>query len=179
MKRVILSAACAAMLLPSLTSCMGSMALTKQVYSWNEQIGNKFVNEVVFFCFWILPVYEVCGAADLLVLNSIEFWSGNNPMTASTKVVDTDEGRFLICCDGKGYDVKCEETGRSYRLDFTEQTQTWSMTIDEKEYPLMTFVDDTHVSMPTPDGSWTTVELSHSGVMAYRAICVPNFLAQK
>lgn len=179
MKKIILSAACAALLLPSLTSCMGSMALTKQVYSWNEQIGNKFVNELVFFCFWILPVYEVCGAADLIVLNSIEFWSGNNPMTASTKVVDTDEGRYLICCDGKGYDVKCEATGRSYRLDFAVETQTWSVTFDETQYPLMTFVDDRHVSMPTADGSWISVELSHSGVLAYQAMTSPDFYAQK
>lgn len=179
MKKIILSAACAALLFPSLTSCMGSMALTKQVYAWNEQIGNKFVNEIVFLCFWILPVYEVCGAADLLVLNSIEFWSGTNPMTASTKTVDTDEGRYLICCDGKGYDVKCEETGRSYRLDFSVESQTWSMKVDDNEYPLLTFIDSNHVSVPTADGAWTSVELSARGVLAYKAMTDPAFLAQK
>lgn len=179
MKKIILTAACAALLLPTFTSCMGSMALTKQVYSWNEQIGNKFVNELVFFCFWILPVYEVCGAADLIVLNSIEFWSGSNPMTASTKAVQTEEGRYLICCDGKGYDVKCEETGRAYRLNFSQETQTWSINVEDNEFPLLTFIDDTHVSMPTPDGSWIPVELSHAGIMAYQDMVTSKFLAQK
>ena len=62
-----------------LQSCIGKFALTNKVLSWNNQVGSKFVNELVFFAFWILPVYEVTSIADLLVLNSIEFWSGNNP----------------------------------------------------------------------------------------------------
>lgn len=32
----------------------------------------------------------------------------------------------------------------------------------------MTFIDDTHVDMLTPDGSYQTVELSDQGMMAYR-----------
>ena len=88
-----------------LQSCIGSFSLTNKVLSWNNQVGSKFVNELVFFAFWILPVYEVTSVADLLILNSIEFWSGNNPVEASTKVIDTDQGRYYIACDGKGYDI--------------------------------------------------------------------------
>ncbi len=33
------------------TSCIGSFALTKNVYSWNQSLGNKFVNVLVFFIF--------------------------------------------------------------------------------------------------------------------------------
>lgn len=179
MKKVILTVAAAALLTTSLSSCMGKFALTKNLYSWNEQISNKFVNEVVFVAFWILPVYEVCSLADLLVLNSIEFWSGDNPMTASTKVIDTDNGRYLVKCDGKGYDIKLESTGESYRLDFAQETQTWSLEYDGKEYPLMTFVDDTHVSVPVPGGDWQTVELSQAGVMAYKANAMPAMLANR
>ncbi len=86
-------------------SCIGSFSLTRKVLAWNHQVGNKFVNELVFFAFWILPVYEVTSVADLLVLNSIEFWSGNNPVEASTKVIDTDQGRYYIACDGKAYTI--------------------------------------------------------------------------
>lgn len=179
MKKIIISAAIIAFLCSSLTSCMGQFALTKKLYAWNEQISNKFVNELVFVAFWILPVYEVCGLADVLVINSIEFWSGDNPMTASTKKIETDHGRYLVKCDGKGYDVTFETTGETYRLDFAVDSQTWSLQYDGKEYPLMTFVDDTHVSMPTSDGSWQTVELSQAGVLAYRDMAAPSMLASK
>ena len=65
-------------------SCIGSFALFNKVKTWNEHVGDKFVNEIVFVAMWILPVYELCFAADLFILNSIpcifcqlfNFWQG-------------------------------------------------------------------------------------------------------
>lgn len=178
MKKIIITVALAALLCTSMTSCMGKFALTRNLYAWNEQVSNKFVNEIVFVAFWILPVYEVCGLADLLVLNSIEFWSGDNPMTASTKVIDTEHGRYLVKCDGKGYDIKLESTGETFRLDFCQEAQTWNLMQDDEVYPIMTFIDDSHVSVPLSDGSWKTVELSEHGVLAYRAAVNPTIMAK-
>ena len=152
------------------TSCIGSFGLTNKLMSWNRHIGPKFVNELVFLSFWILPVYEVTALADLLVINSIEFWSGSNPLTASTKVVDTEHGRYLIACDGKGYTITHETSGEQVRLDFDMPSQTWSVeTAEGKNIPFITFVDDTHVQMPALDGGMTEVELSERGVMAYES----------
>lgn len=152
------------------TSCIGSFGLTNKVMTWNRNIGSKFVNELVFLAFWILPVYEVTALADVLVINSIEFWSGSNPLTASTKVVDTDHGRYMIACDGKGYTVTHESTGDAVRLDFDQPTQTWSFeTKDGESVPFMTFIDDSHVRMLTPGGEYMAVELSQQGVADYSA----------
>lgn len=150
-----------------LQSCIGSFSLTNKVLSWNNQVGSKFVNELVFFAFWVLPVYEVTSIADLLILNSIEFWSGNNPAEASIKVIDTDQGRYYIACDGKGYDITAPN-GDTMRLDFESDTQTWSVSVNDGEaYPFMTMIDDSHVKMITPEGDFRMVELSGQGVMAY------------
>lgn len=169
MKKRYLSVALICAVAGSLTlnSCIGSFSLTNSVIDWNHQVGNKFVNELVFFAFWVLPVYEVTALADLLVLNSIEFWSGRNPMTASVKQIDTDQGRYLVKCDGKGYDVIHEASGKSMRLDFDVEEQTWSVVDDGKSYPFMTFVDDNHVRMIQPDGDFRLVDLTEQGVMAY------------
>lgn len=43
----------------------------------------------------------------------------------------------------------------------------------------MTFVDDTHVSMPAADGSRTVVELSDAGLMAYRNMSGLELMAAK
>ena len=171
MKKRHLSVAliCAVAASLSLSSCIGSFGLTKKVITWNNQVGNKFLNELVFIAFWVLPVYEVTSLADLLVLNSIEFWSGRNPMTASVKTVDTDHGRYLIACDGKGYTVTCQATGEQTRLAFYEDQQTWAVETEAGSFPFMTYVDDTHVRMITPSGSFDTFELSQQGVMAYTA----------
>lgn len=162
------------------TSCIGSFALTNRVLAWNKQVSNKFVNELVFFAFWILPVYEVTALADVLVLNSIEFWSGNNPMEASVKTIDTDHGRYLVKCDGKGYDIICEATGEKTRLDFNFETQTWSVITSENEVvPFMTFIDSNHVKMITTDGDFRTYEVSMNGVMAYQNDCRMPEMAAK
>lgn len=161
------------------TSCIGQFALTNKVLAWNNQVGSKFVNELVFIAFWILPVYEVSALADMLVINSIEFWSGSNPMTASTKSIDTDSGRYLVDCDGKGYTITSETTGEIVRMDFDSDEQTWSINLNGEQYPFMTFVDDNHVKMITPSGDFQVVELSQQGVMAYSEIAQYNNLAAK
>lgn len=154
------------------TSCIGSFALTNKVLAWNKQVGNKFVNELVFVAFCILPVYEVTSIADLLVVNSIEFWSGTNPVTASTKVIDTEHGRYLIDCDGNGYTITLASTGEKTRLEFIKDTQTWALETAEGELvPFMTFVDDNHVKMVKPNGDFQLVDLSQEGLMAYTASC--------
>lgn len=153
----------------TLTSCIGSFRLTNSVLKWNNQVGSKFLNELVFVAFWILPVYEVTSLADILVINSIEFWSGKNPLTASTKVVDTPDGRYTIACDGKGYTITNTLTSQTTRLDFVEKTRTWTVDVKGEKLPLMTFVDDSHVKMMTPEGDYRIVEISANGVMAYKA----------
>lgn len=153
------------------SSCIGSFTLTKRVLAWNKQVGNKFINELVFFAFWFLPVYEVTALSDILVLNSIEFWSGSNPMEeASVKAIDTDHGRYLIKGDKNGYEIVCETTGETTRLNFNIKTQTWSW--EDKmgtDHPFMTFIDAEHVKMITPQGDFRLYDLSEQGVMAYKA----------
>lgn len=173
MKKYYMSVAVVLTLAASMvcTSCIGSFTLTNKLLSWNDTIDNKFVNELVFFALWIVPVYPVSAAADLLVLNSIEFWSGDNPVACGKRVVDGKDGRYLVECDGKGYTITSENDGTVIRLDFDSDTRTWSVVDgDGVAYPLMTFVDDSHVKMATPDGSMTVVELSQAGVWAYQQI---------
>lgn len=181
MKRKTITVAVALTLIGSMTmtSCIGSFALTNKLLAWNQQVGSKFVNELVFVAFWILPVYEVSALADILVINSIEFWSGNNPMACGRSVIDGKDGRYLVDCDGKGYTITSENDGSVVRLDFDEADRTWNVTLDEETYPLMTFVDDTHVKLPTIDGTGTIVEISAEGLMAYREMAAESTVAAR
>lgn len=164
-----------AFLLP-MQSCIGSFALTNKVISWNKQVGSKFINELVFFAFWILPVYEVTSIADLLVLNSIEFWSGNNPVVAEAKTIETEQGTYYIACDEKGYDITIPN-GEKIRLDFDSDNNTWSVINDGEVYPFMTMVDPQHVKMITPDGDFRLTELSEEGLQAYMKLNKDYFMA--
>ncbi|MCC8071386.1 MAG: DUF3332 domain-containing protein [Bacteroidales bacterium] len=182
MKKKYLSAALALTLAFSLTtsSCIGSFSLTNKLLGWNKQVGSKFVNELVFFAFWIIPVYEVSALADILVINSIEFWSGNNPLSASTKTIEGKDGQqYLVECDGAGYTITSLSDGTVTRLDYTADTQTWSVEVGDEVYPLMTFVDDTHVALPSADGTSVLIEASDAGVTTYSQMVAPLMMARR
>lgn len=172
MKKKLLTFSTAALLVASLTlpSCIGSFSLTNKLLAWNRTISNKFVNELVFFAFWIVPVYEVSGLADLLVLNTIEFWSGNSPVAKGKSLIDGKDGKYLVDCDGKGYTVTSLNDGSKVRLNFHDEDNSWSLTgVSGKEYQLITFIDDTHVKVPVAGGQEAVVELSANGLYAFDA----------
>ena len=61
------------------SSCVGSFKLFNKLATWNKSATNeRFLNELIFLI--ISPAYAVCSVVDALVLNTIEFWSGNNPI---------------------------------------------------------------------------------------------------
>lgn len=181
--RKILLPVCVVALASSMlfTSCIGSFKLTNKVLSWNHQIGTKFVNELVFVGLWILPVYEISAIADALIINSIEFWSGTNPIEAGTKTVTSDNERYLVAWDNTGYKITNETTGEETRFNFDADTNSWALATPEGDITILTFIDDTHVKVPTRDGSSTIVELSDNGVLAYKDLVGYNnvLLAKK
>ena len=151
-------------------SCIGSFALFNKVKNWNDQVGDKFLNEVVFVAMWILPVYELCFAADLFILNSIEFWSGNNPALAQTQVIDGKDAQYLVASNEQGYTITNMTTKQVTRFNFNAKDNSWSIENNGQETKLFSFVDDTHVDVLTRDGSYTRVELSQTGVLAYQQL---------
>lgn len=95
-KMVLVAAVLSGSLLFS--SCVGSFGLFNRLTTWNQSLGNKFVNELVFLAFNIVPVYGVAYLADALVINSIEFWSGSNPMAnvGDVKKVKGENGNYMV-----------------------------------------------------------------------------------
>lgn len=153
----------------SLSSCIGSFALTNKVLDWNRSIGSKFVNELVFIAFWVLPVYEITGVADILVINTIEFWSGDNPVAKNeTKVIDGKDAKYLVKQDPEGYTITNLSDNTEVRFAFDAADNSWSINAGGETRKFMTFVDDSHVKMITPSGNFETVELSQAGVYAYQ-----------
>lgn len=163
-KSFILSVAI--LLAASLTfqSCIGSFALTNKVLTWNRQVNNKFVNELVFFAFWILPVYEVTAAADLLVINSIEFWSGNNPLEANNRIIPTEQGDYMIASDDNGYNIT-SPNGDTMQFIFNKENNLWSFSKNNSEkIDFLQFNSDESVRILNEEGSFVDVELSREGV---------------
>lgn len=101
------------------TGCFGSFELIKGLYGFNSDVSsNKFVREVVFLGLVILPVYELAFLGDALIFNTLEFWTGDNPV-ASREVVLEDGSYATLERDGD--DVRVTHEGESFLLKRTEE----------------------------------------------------------
>ncbi|HLL03317.1 MAG TPA: DUF3332 domain-containing protein [Myxococcaceae bacterium] len=102
-----------------MTGCFGKFSLTRAMWDFNKNIsGNKFVQWVVFLVMVIVPVYGVGALVDALVINSIEFWTGNNPVgsaegvDSNTRVVRLGNGETLRLSREPGSEVMKVEMER-------------------------------------------------------------------
>lgn len=77
-----------------LTGCIGKFALTDKLYTWNKKVdSNRWINEGIFIVFNIIPVYGISLFADAVIFNSIDWWTGKNPIAAGeTREVNGDDG---------------------------------------------------------------------------------------
>ena len=66
------------------SGCYGPFNLTRRLYRWNGQVGDKWANEFAFLVLAWLPVYGLATLGDALIFNSIEFWGGKNPVEPPT-----------------------------------------------------------------------------------------------
>ena len=77
MARSMMSFLCIGVLV---SGCYGPFNLTRRLHHWNGQVGGKWANEIVFLVLIWLPVYSLASLGDGLIFNSIEFWTGDNPI---------------------------------------------------------------------------------------------------
>ncbi|MGD9930827.1 MAG: DUF3332 domain-containing protein [Mangrovibacterium sp.] len=149
-------------------SCIGSFKLTRTVYDWNNSIGDKFVNELVFLACIIVPVYGVATFVDAVVLNSIEFWSGENPMTLK----EGEKHQKLVEIDGKTYQLTSEKfkmtveelgvADSKTEMVFRESDNSWYLKKGKKFQKLVEVeIQDGQVisyHVVNPDGSMLTLQ---------------------
>ncbi|HNX01025.1 MAG TPA: DUF3332 domain-containing protein [Candidatus Cloacimonadota bacterium] len=118
------------------TACMGNFTLTKGLYKWNEKAtDNKYINNVIFWILGFLPVYEAAVFIDVVVLNTIEFWTGKNPMAMTDgekeiKVVQSGDKKYQITATKNRFDIvelKGKDAGQSVALVYSPESQTWSL----------------------------------------------------
>lgn len=112
MKRFIALLLMAAFSAASLTGCYGKFGLTHTIYKANGSVDNKFLRSGLTWVFVILPVYEFAFFLDFLVFNTIEFWSGSNPVASSEKTLHyasgSDSWDVRVTADGDKvtYDIR-------------------------------------------------------------------------
>jgi len=81
MKKTLIAATLALALASS--SCLGPDNLYGGLKNWNAGLSDQdWVTEVVFLGLVIIPVYPFALLGDVVIFNTIEYWSADNPITA-------------------------------------------------------------------------------------------------
>lgn len=132
-----------------LSSCVGSFALHNRLAEWNMGLSNKFVNELVFLACNFIPVYGVCYLADVFVINSIEFWTGNNPLASvgTIQKVKGTNGNYMVETLANGYSITKEGEEVSMELVYNQQDNTWSAVSDGVSTKIIQFDEDGTATM--------------------------------
>ena len=163
-----------------LSSCIGSFQLTNKVKAWNEGIGNKWVNEIVFIAFHIVPVYQVSIFVDAVVCNSIEFWTGKKALAnvGEKKIVKNSEGKNVeITAMENGYNLT--DGVSSMNFIFDEETQIWSAEYNNQSTDLIKIIDDNNAQLFLMDGGVMDVTLDAEGIDMARMYMNNSFAMSK
>lgn len=152
------------------SSCVGSFQLTHKLAMWNTRATNeKFLNEIIFL--FISPAYAVCGVVDALVINTMEFWSGSNPLAKNegkTQTIMGQDGRYYAVTTLKdGYEIK-KPDGEIMKFLYDSKNNSWSQVVDGKTKEIFRFNDDGTIQASLPDGDKITVTPDAAGLFEAR-----------
>ena len=108
--------------------------------------------------------------ADVVVINSIEFWSGSNPIASNTQQIQGENGKYLVESHENGYTITDETNGTVTEFVYDNTDDSWSVEANGNSTKFMTFTDKNHVDMYLPGGETMNVEISQAGVLAFKNI---------
>lgn len=127
------------------SSCIGSYSLFNKYTKWETQMtGSKYLNAIIGFVLDIVCI-PVTLLVDHLVLNTIEFWSGENPLASNvgkTKQVMGEDGRlYAVKTLKNGYEVTAPN-GEVVLFEHNKKDNSWWMTQNGQKQEIFRFSPD-------------------------------------
>lgn len=122
--------------------CIGSFALFNGLNGWVRGLSNKWINWLVFLVLWILlPVYGIALLVDVLVINSIEFWTGSNPV-AHQDFDKNGEMRTSVADGDVRANFHYKDYGRILEIDLSRDGKLRKTLVLKKNEPGVFYVKE-------------------------------------
>ena len=105
------------------TGCIGNFKLFNNILSWNHQLSGKWINELVFVSFHVIPVYPFALLGDVFFFNAFDFWGGTNPISSTEEGADAvatrtfQQGEHKIVLERNDTEMGRQLTVRTYEND--------------------------------------------------------------
>lgn len=149
------------------SSCIGSFSLFNKYAAWQRTMtDNKFINAIVGF--FLMPIVGgVTLFVDSVILNTVEFWSGENPVAANI-----GKTQHILGSDGLLYAVKTLKDG--YRitapngqvvlLTYDKANDSWSVSQNGETQEIFRFNADGKSIQVNVNGESRDFTLDERGV---------------
>ena len=163
-----------------LSSCIGSFSWFNKYEKWQCNMSkSKILNGIVGLV--LQPICApVCAVVDALVLNTIEFWSGNNPMASNTQKVKGQDGTmYAVKTTRNGYKIT-SSTGEVTVLKHDAKTDTWSITQNGQTRDFLRFKADGTIETVLQNGDVLTVSVDEQGLrQVQEAVLAETYYAMR
>lgn len=113
----------------------------------------------------------------MLVINSIEFWTGSNPMASVgdvKKVKGEDGSNYLVTTLENGYSITKEGESASMDLIYDQENNTWNVEANGEKTELLKMNNNGTADLFLPNGEKMNVTLDNQGMMAARQAVMSN-----
>ena len=127
------------------SSCIGSFSLFNQYAAWQKDMtSNKFINAIVGF--FLMPIVGgVTLFIDAVVLNTIEFWTGENPVAQNVgktqEVMGQDGLLYAVKTLRNGYEIT-NPSGDVTLLTYNKKEDSWYIKQNGVTQKLFQFNED-------------------------------------
>lgn len=135
-KKLVLTLVVVSVLMAS-AGCYGSFQVTKKVYQWNGKVTNdKWSNSILFFGLAVFQVYTFTLFVDGIVLNTVEFWTGANPLAmnpgdSDTQIVKSGENTYQVTATQNKFSItqtQGNQVGKNVELIYNANEMAWYAT---------------------------------------------------
>ncbi len=176
MKKISLSVAALVMAGSMLcSSCIGSFALFNGYEKWQcNMTGSKIVNGIVGLI--LQPIVgSITLFVDAVVLNTIEFWSGSNPLAANTEqqIQGADGRYYLVRTTRNGYKITAPDGEVTY-LRHDKKTDSWNLVQNGESRELFRYNADGTIQATLQSGETITVSNDEAGLQAVQQAVVAD-----
>ncbi|MFV0594236.1 DUF3332 family protein [Shewanella sp.] len=166
MKKMIVKVCLLSFATSFLSGCVGSNAVTGYVMQFNlKAVDNRYARGGLNIL--MAPVYGISIAADYIIFNSLEFWTGNNPLNGKPHIFDTHTDTYIDINDKVDDSLKTApvkpltnnriiQKGQMHqidentvRMDITYNTGETAILVGEREGDVVTYYIDGKVVSQT------------------------------
>jgi hypothetical protein len=153
------------------TGCTGSFNLTRKVYNFHRSQADKWSDELCFLVVALLPIYGFATLADAIVFNSIEFWTGKNPVDMSyvppsSRIVQNGNEKYRMSFNDKTGQVSLTSLAQGNHGVIFERSDNMITAKNDKGQVLYSSVQSKDGGVSIYDGNGKLVKNYPAGQVA-------------